>query len=263
MTRGEVLLWIAIPYVCLAVFVVGHAWRYRTGQLTWTSGSTQLLESRWLRSGVILFHAGLFAVVGGHVLGILVPASATEAVGVDEDLYHAVSVTAGTAAGVAMTAGFAILMVRRARFPRVRRTTTRGDVVAFALLGIVIVTGMWATVGVNLLGGGYDYRETVGPWFRGIFTFDPAVEEIAGAPLVYQLHALATFALYAAWPFGRLVHAWSVPVGYLRRAPIVYRRRGVPAPSPVPPPPVPPPLPPPPEPALRQERAPATGAAGR
>jgi nitrate reductase gamma subunit len=27
------------------------------------------------------------------------------------------------------------------------------------------------------------------------------------------------------WPFTRLVHAWSVPVAYLRREPIVYRSR--------------------------------------
>ena len=230
MSRGEVLLWIVIPYACLTVFVVGHVWRFRAGQLSWTTRSTQLLEARWLRVGVILFHVGLFAVVGGHILGLVVPASATEAVGVDEDLYHAVSVSAGTAAGVAMTAGFAILVARRLRFPRVRRTTTRADVVTYWLLGIVIVTGMWATVIVNLLGGGYDYRETVAPWFRGLFTLDPAVHEIGDAPLIYQLHALATMGLYAAWPFSRLVHAWSVPIGYLSRAHIVYRRRLVGAP---------------------------------
>jgi nitrate reductase gamma subunit len=27
------------------------------------------------------------------------------------------------------------------------------------------------------------------------------------------------------WPFSRLVHAWSFPVTYLRRRPIVYRAR--------------------------------------
>ena len=227
MSRLDVLLWIVVPYVCLAVFAVGHVWRWRRDQLGWTTRSTQLLERRRLRVGVLLFHLGLFAVIGGHVLGILVPAAATEAVGVSEHLYHVVSVAAGTSAGIAMTVGFLVLMLRRAQVPRVRRTTTRTDTVTYIVLGIVIVTGMWATVVVNLAGGGYDYRETVGPWFRGLFLLDPATGEMAGAPLVYQIHALSSMLLYAVWPFSRLVHAWSAPVGYLLRAPIVYRRRGV------------------------------------
>lgn len=224
MSRTDMLLWLALPYACLTVFVVGHVWRFRREQLTWTTRSTQLLERRLLRIGSPLFHLGLLAVIGGHVLGILVPKEATEAAGLSEDAYHAISVTAGTTAGAAMTLGFGILLYRRLRVARVRRTTTRMDRVTYLLLGVVIVTGMWATVGVNLLGGGYDYRETVGPWFRGLFTLDPDPVLMGGAPLVYQAHAVATWLLAAAWPFSRLVHAWSVPVAYLRRSPIVYRQ---------------------------------------
>jgi nitrate reductase gamma subunit len=122
-----------------------------------------------------------------------------------------------------MTLGFAILLFRRTRMPRVRRTTTRTDRATYLLLGVVILTGMWATIGVNLLGGGYDYRETVGPWFRGLFMLDPEPGLMSGAPLVYQLHALSAFLLFALWPFSRLVHAWSAPIAYLRRSPILYR----------------------------------------
>jgi nitrate reductase gamma subunit len=233
MSGGALFVWVAIPYACITVFVVGHVWRYRTGKLTWTTRSTQLLERRLLRIGAPLFHLGLLAVIGGHVLGILVPEQATEAVGVSEGLYHAVSVTAGTASGLAMTVGFAILLYRRTRVPRVRRTTTGADRATYALLALVIATGMWATVGVNLFGGGYDYRQTVGPWFRGLFLFNPDPSLMSGAPLVYQAHALSAMALYALWPFSRLVHAWSVPIAYLRRSPILYRRRA-PIPAPVP-----------------------------
>lgn len=228
-------LWVGLPYACLAVFAVGHVWRFRSGKLTWTTRSTQLLERRLLRIGALLFHLGLLAVIGGHVLGILVPESATEAVGVSEGLYHAVSVTAGTTSGLAMSAGFAVLLYRRTRVPRVRRTTNRADRLTYLALGVVIFSGMWATVGVNLLGGGYDYRQTVGPWFRGLFMLDPDPSLMSGAPLVYQLHALAAFSLFALWPFSRLVHAWSVPLAYLRRSPILYRRRAaLPAVAPLP-----------------------------
>ena len=45
------------------VIVFGHVWRYRHDQLGWTTRSTQLLESRQLRAGVLLFHFGLLAVL--------------------------------------------------------------------------------------------------------------------------------------------------------------------------------------------------------
>ena len=225
MSRLDLLLWVVLPYVSLTVFVVGHAWRYRQDQFGWTTRSTQLLERRRLRPAVLLFHLGLFAVLGGHVLGVLVPASVTEAFGVSEHLYHVVSVTAGTLAGLTMLAGFTLLLVRRETDARVRATTTRLDRATYLLLGAMLITGMYATVGENLLLGGYDYRETVAPWFRGVFTLDPDTSLIAGAPLVYRIHVVAAWLLYALWPFSRLVHAWSVPVGYLTRSQILYRSR--------------------------------------
>ncbi len=225
MSNLDLILWVAIPYAAVAVFVVGHIWRWRRDQFTWTTRSTQLLESRRLRAGAILFHFGLLAVIGGHVVGILIPESFTHALGVPESLYHAVSAGAGTLSGAAMTVGFLILALRRAQVPRVRRTTSRTDVLVYLTLGLMLATGLYATVGVNLLGHGYDYRLTVAPYFRSVFVLDPRVQLIAGAPLIYQIHVLCGFALYALWPFSRLVHAWSVPLSYLRRAPIVYRRR--------------------------------------
>ena len=227
MDRLEFLLWIVVPYACLTVFVVGHIWRYRTDQGGWTAQSTQIMESRMLRLGSPLFHAGLLAVAGGHVLGLLIPQAWTEALGVDEDSYHLLAVVGGSLAGLAMIAGFAILIYRRTTNLRVRATTSRMDLVAYGLLLFIVLTGLWAVLGENLILGEYAYRETVSPWFRGIFQMTPDSGLMAGAPLTYQLHALAAFGLFALWPFTRLVHAWSVPLRFpARRAQILYRRRG-------------------------------------
>src|SRR5262245_8773862 len=158
MSAWDLFLWVALPYICLAIFVVGHVWRYRRDQLTWTARSTQLLEQRLLRIGSLLFHFGILAVIGGHVLGILIPAGVTSAIGIDEHVYHVISLVAGGTAGIAMTAGFAILLWRRAAVPRVRATTSRGDLVMYPLLTIAIATGMIATFGGNLVTP-YHYRE--------------------------------------------------------------------------------------------------------
>ena len=90
-----------------------------------------------------------------------------------------ISVTAGTISGTAMTIGFILLTLRRATAPRVRRVTTRMDITVYVALGVMIATGMYATVGVNLFGGGYDYRLTVAPYFRSIFTLSPPASSSA------------------------------------------------------------------------------------
>jgi nitrate reductase gamma subunit len=223
-SRLDFLLWIALPYVCIAVFVVGHVWRYRRDQYTWTARSTQLLERRLLLPGIVLFHVGILAAIAGHVLGILVPASWTEAVGISEDVYHWLAVAGGLSAAIAIVAGFTILVYRRLAVPRIRATTQRSDYVLYPLLATTLVLGTLCTAWGSLADR-YDYRETVSPWFRGIFTLDPEASLMTHAPFVFQAHAVTAWLLFAAWPFTRLVHAWSVPVSYLGRAPILYRSR--------------------------------------
>ncbi|MFN8160860.1 MAG: respiratory nitrate reductase subunit gamma [Solirubrobacterales bacterium] len=226
-SRAAFFLWVVLPYLAIATFVVGHVWRYRRDQFTWTTRSTQLLEARWLKIGGPLFHFGLLAVIGGHVIGILVPKAWTDSLGVTESAYRAFSATMGTIAGGAMLGGLAILIVRRLTNPRVAATTRGWDVAVMVLLAVMVATGMWNTSIHNLIEGGYDYRETVSPWFRGIFGLDPdpALMSASGVPLSYQVHAACAWLLFMVWPFSRLVHAWSVPLAYLRRRPIVYRAR--------------------------------------
>ncbi|MFE7314761.1 respiratory nitrate reductase subunit gamma [Streptomyces sp. NPDC057555] len=71
----------------------------------------------------------------------------------------------------------------------------------------------------------YDYRLGVSVWFRSLFTLDPDVAAMAHAPLVYQVHAALAMVLFALWPFSRLIHAFTAPVGYLVRPYVVYRSR--------------------------------------
>jgi nitrate reductase gamma subunit len=225
MSQGSLLLYGILPYAAVAVFIVGTWWRYRTDQYGWGARSTQLLESRTLKYASTVFHLGVLAAIGGHVLEILVPRSWTAAVGVSDEAYHVIAVIGGLSAGAAVCVGFILLVYRRIRFPRVRVTTTRADVVVFGLLAVGIVTGMLATI--TNFGDAVHYRESVGPWFRNLLIFNPEPELMTGAhvTLIFQLHVTSVWFLYAFWPFSRLVHVWSIPVDYLRRSPIMYRSR--------------------------------------
>jgi nitrate reductase gamma subunit len=223
-SAADTILWVAVPYICLAVFIVGHLWRYRYDKFGWTTRSSQLYESRLLRLGSPLFHFGILFVLMGHVMGLGVPESWTEAVGISEGMYHVMAVGVGSIAGFCTLVGMAILIYRRRTVGPVFSATTRMDKLMYLVLATVIVLGLLNTAVANLFEH-YDYREGVSVWFRGIFVFNPRPELMAAAPIGFKLHGLAAFLLFALWPFTRLVHVFSAPFGYLTRPYIVYRSR--------------------------------------
>ncbi|HET8600513.1 MAG TPA: respiratory nitrate reductase subunit gamma [Segeticoccus sp.] len=215
--------WVILPYIAMAIFVLGHIWRWRYDQYGWTSRSTELQEKRVLKWGAPLFHYGTFAAISGHVIGILVPKSAVEAIGVNEHAYHLFSASAGLLAAVLVIGGVIALALRRLLIPRVRATTTPVDWIALILLGIMVGLGI-ATTAINAPEG-YDYRDTISVWFRSLFTGVVDVGVPESAPIIFQIHAIAAWVLFLLWPFTRLVHAWSYPLWYLWRPYVLYRSR--------------------------------------
>ena len=173
-----------------------------------------LLDPRLLRA---------FAAIAGHVMGILIPARWTSKIGISPHVYHLFAASAGLVAAILVIGGMAVLAIRRVFAPRVRATTSPVDWVALVLLGVVAVLGIVTTeVNAPLE---HEYRETISLWFRGLFNANPDVSAAWKAPLIFQIHAVAAWALILAWPFTRLVHAWSYPVWYLWRPYVVYRSK--------------------------------------
>lgn len=226
MSTIDLLLWVVVPYVSIAIFVVGHFWRYRYDKFGWTTRSSRLYESRLLRLGSPLFHFGILAAIGGHVMGLLVPKRWTGETGLPETAYHLMSLTLGTIAGVGTVAGMAILIYRRRTVGPVFSATTKNDKAMYVLLAATILVGLLTTVLSNLASHPHDYRETVSPWFRSIFYLHPETSLIKAAPFGFQLHVQLAWALFAFWPFTRLVHMFSAPFGYLTRPYVPYRSRG-------------------------------------
>ena len=220
----DIFLWVILPYVCLVIFVVGHWWRYRYDKFGWTTRSSQLYESRLLRWGSPLFHFGILFVVGGHIIGLVIPKSWTEAVGISNDAYHWIAVITGAIAGFCTVVGLVILIYRRRTVGPVFSATTVNDKVMYVFLAATIFLGMANTIVGNILSH-YDYREELSVWFRGIFWFQPDPALMLSAPMSFKLHAIVAFLLFAIWPFTRLVHVFSAPIGYLWRPYVVYRSR--------------------------------------
>ncbi|MFI7065261.1 respiratory nitrate reductase subunit gamma [Kribbella sp. NPDC050124] len=220
------LLWVILPYVTIAVLVVGTIWRYRYDKFGWTTRSSQLYESRLLRIASPLFHFGILVVVIGHLIGLVIPESWTSAVGLSEHGYHIQALALGGVAGVCTLVGVALLVYRRRTQGPVFTATTKNDKTMYVVLVAAIVAGLATTLlGSGAVGEEHNYRETVSPWFRSLFALQPDVDAMQEAPFAFQLHTLIGMLLFAIWPFTRLVHAFSAPVGYLFRPYIVYRSR--------------------------------------
>jgi nitrate reductase gamma subunit len=217
-------LWGVLPYLVLVLLIAGSAWRYRYDRFGFTTHSSQLHEHRLLRIGSPLFHYGLLFVIAGHITGLLIPESFTEAVHIHEWLYHLNALAIGGVAGLATAFGLGLLIYRRLRTPAVRRGTLPTDRLLHPLLAAVLLAGLAATA-TTTGAHPYDYRQGVSVWFRSLSTLDPDVPAMAHAPFIYQLHALLGMALFVLWPFSRLVHAFTAPAGYLTRPYIVYRSR--------------------------------------
>ncbi len=94
---------------------------------------------------------------------------------------------------------------------------------------MLIGLGCYMTFADNLLAS--DRTTTaasISPWWRSLFVLDPNVGVAENAAFVYQAHAVIAWAFWALFPFSRLVHVWSLPVQYLGRPWILYRRRYAP-----------------------------------
>ncbi|WP_042463223.1 respiratory nitrate reductase subunit gamma [Neobacillus dielmonensis] len=220
----EQFLWGVLPYIVLTIFIGGHIYRYQHDQFGWTSKSSELLEKKLLRLGSNLFHFGILFVFGGHVMGLLIPIDVYEALGVTEHQYHTIALIGGIPAGLAAAIGILILLYRRMTVRRLIVTSTTGDWLTLVFLVIVILSGLSATF-LNIDPNGFDYRTTIGPWLRSVLTFRANADYLSAVPVWFRIHILAVLGIFAAWPFTRLVHVFSVPVRYLSRSYVIYRKR--------------------------------------
>ena len=66
-------LFVALPYVAIAVFLIGCIYRYRTRGFTYSSLSAQFLEGGSAYLPAMLFHWGILVVFLGHLVVFLFP----------------------------------------------------------------------------------------------------------------------------------------------------------------------------------------------
>lgn len=217
------------PYVALTVFLIGSWIRFDTEQYTWKSDSSQLLSKGWVTFGSNLFHIGIIAIFFGHLIGLLTPHALFLALGVSDVLHQWVAISAGAVFGALCLVGGVTLWLRRMFNPRVRAASRWMDINILGWLMLTLVAGL-STLPVSIGHANHgDARAMVAlaEWAQSIVYLRPDPELLAQVPPVYRLHLFLGMSVFLFFPFTRLVHVWSVPLGYLGRAyQIVRTKRG-------------------------------------
>ena len=131
----------------------------------------------------------------------------------------------GGAFGVLCFIGIGILLVRRLTNPRIRATGSLGDTLVLVLLFAQLMLGMISiVVSADHLDG--SVMLLLAEWAQHIVTFRwGAADYIVNVHWIYKAHIFLGMTLFLIAPFTRLVHVWSIPLGYLWRPYQVVRRR--------------------------------------
>jgi nitrate reductase gamma subunit len=218
MDEWNTLAFLVLPYLSLAVFAVGHLYRYFTDPLGWNSRSSELLEKNSLKYSSYLFHGGILLTLVGHAGGLLIPQAIYDKVGISGETHTRMAIWVGAVIGLGAFGGLMGLTGRRIFKERVRGVTAASDWAALLLLPAVVGAGLY-----NVFFGGYYVLDTIAPWVRSIVILAPEPGLMSDVPASYQIHILGAFILFAFSPFTRLVHIWSVPFTYLFRRFLVFR----------------------------------------
>lgn len=220
------MLFGVFPYIALSIFLLGSLVRFEREQYTWKSGSSQLLRRKRMTLASNLFHVGILGLLAGHAVGLLTPIAVFDAIGVSHAAKQMLAIVAGGLFGVMCLVGLVMLVWRRLTDPRIRATSSPMDIFILLLILAQLLLGL-ITIPFSLAHSDGSTMVLFMEWAQRIVTFrGGAAELIQGVPLVFKLHILFGMILFVVFPFSRLVHIWSAPIGYVgRRYQIVRTRR--------------------------------------
>ncbi len=205
------------PYLAVTVLIVGSILRFDADQYSWRSQSSQFLRRKQMIWGSNLFHLGVLVLFVGHFVGLLTPINVFDAAGIGHGVKQLGALIVGGIAGIAALVGASMLLHRRLFEPRVRQTSSIGDIAVLVLIWLQLVLGVATTYWTMQHLDGEEMVRFMG-WANAIVTFDPeAPSLLSEVALIYKLHIILGLTLFLITPFTRLVHIWSAPVWFLMR----------------------------------------------
>ena len=213
------LLFNVYPYIALVTFFVGSLIRFDREQYSWKADSSQLFEKEQLRKGSILFHIGILALFFGHLGGLVTPHSWFLDMGVSDMAHQYVAIIAGAVFGSICMMGGVILWKRRMNNPRVRANSRFMDIFILDWLLVTLGVGL-LTIPVSIyhaFSGDASTMIFLSEWVQSVLTLQADSALLSNVGFIYKLHLFLGMTVFFLFPFTRLVHVWSIPLGYLIR----------------------------------------------
>ena len=153
----------------------------------------------------------------GHFVGLLTPINVFDYVGVSHGFKQLTALIVGGIAGIAALVGATLLLHRRLFEPRIRQSSSFGDIAVLVLIWLQLVMGVGTTYWTMQHLEGTEMVILMG-WANAIVTFDPVAPSLLSETAwIYKLHIILGLTLFLITPFTRLVHIWSAPIWFLFR----------------------------------------------
>lgn len=207
------LLFGVFPYIALTLAVAVTAYRMVYRPFSVSAQSSQLLEPKRLFFGSVAMHWGLVLVLLGHLLALLVPKGLLLWNAVPLRLYL-LEIT-GLGLGLWALVGTWVLLTRRISVARVRAASTSMDYVVLVVIFVSVLSGVLTALFYRY--GSYWFPAVMTPYLWSVLALQPRPELIADLPFWTQLHVFNFWVFLAVFPFSRLVHIITVPLGYVLR----------------------------------------------
>lgn len=210
---ANAMWFIVLPYLSIILAVLVGIYRYKRDTFSYSSFSSQFLENRALFFGSVPWHYGIVIILLAHIIAALFPGFWKVIIGAPIRLY--VLEITGLALAFMTIIGLVLLIVRRFASPRILAVTSTMDWVLLLALLVQVILGF--SVALFYRWGADWYLYTVVPWLASLLTFSPQIQYVTSLPLVAKLHIIGGFLVILLFPFTRLVHVVTVPIGYLWR----------------------------------------------
>jgi len=207
------------PYIALTTFFLGSLIRFDREQYTWKADSSQLFEKQQLRKGSIAFHVGIIMLFFGHFAGLVTPHGLFLKLGISDLAHQYIAISLGAVFGSLCMMGGVILWRRRMFNPRVRANSRFMDIFILDWILVTLSVGL-VTIFVSLyhaFNGDASTMISLSYWVQGVLSLNPQPVILDSVSFIYKLHLFLGMSVFFLFPFSRLVHIWSAPLGYMFR----------------------------------------------
>lgn len=199
------------PYVVITVWLIGSFIRFLTHPYTVKSQSSEFLGSKKeINWGARFFHVGVIGLLFGHLLGLFVPKQFLLDFGITPQMTQQIEIVAGGACAILCLVGVGLMIHRRIKNPRIRKTSRPSDWLVLVILAAVLIMGATSIVNSALYDHSGEGLLDFVNWAIALVTLQPdAYTYLINAATPQKIHIFIGLCVFLIVPFTRLIHIWS------------------------------------------------------